>query len=72
MDTWKRLDDPEMAVVSLQTLFEGRKNERNDDDKDSLKAHPPSKSNRRPSHLTPSDIWESFRQGGQYIVDGRF
>jgi len=77
VDTWKRLDDPEMTVVSLQTLFEGRKTDRNDDNDDSddsLKTKPRSgltpKPNRRPSRITPNDIWENLRQGGQYVLGG--
>ncbi|KAF8982984.1 purple acid phosphatase [Entomortierella lignicola] len=64
VDTWKRLDDQEMTLVSEQTLFVGKKIPT---PKRPNNYNGPNKA--RPSRLT-DDLFKSFRQGAQYVMDG--
>ncbi|KAF9975543.1 hypothetical protein BGZ73_000803 [Actinomortierella ambigua] len=69
VDTWKRLDNEEMTIVSLQTLFSGPKehhhypgNRENGSDHQSRR-RPGTSKNR-----SPQEFWENVERGGQYVI----
>ncbi|KAF9158292.1 hypothetical protein DFQ26_007797 [Actinomortierella ambigua] len=74
VDTWKRLDNEEMTIVSLQTLFSGPKEPRQppathqpgDDNNEHDR-----QSERRPDtgkNRSSQEFWENVERGGQYVL----
>ncbi|KAG0232974.1 purple acid phosphatase [Actinomortierella wolfii] len=71
VDTWKRLDNEEMTMVDLQTLFVGPKDTKLRDDEPKRNTGRDRQSRRRPStgkNRSPQEFWENVERGGQYVL----
>ncbi|ORZ14453.1 Metallo-dependent phosphatase-like protein [Lobosporangium transversale] len=67
VDTWKRLDDEDMTLVNQQTLFVGKKSPSSAHGRPS---NGRSGKSTRPKNRQDSDLYESLRQGAQYVMNG--
>ncbi|KAI8598977.1 Metallo-dependent phosphatase-like protein [Dissophora ornata] len=69
VDTWKRLDNDEMTLVSQQTLFVGKKSSSTPSYPNGSNRNGQSGSKSRPNRLG-DDFFERMRQGAQYVMGG--